>query len=309
MARSSLNWVCKQMKVAITGASGLIGSALARSLRAQGNEVISLVRRSTSAPDEVSWDPVAGTIDATKLAGVDAVVHLAGAGVGDKRWSEAYKKEILSSRVLGTSLIANTIADLNPKPSVFISGSAIGFYGDTADVAVNESSPAGSGFLADVVREWEAAATPAISAGIRTVFLRTGLVVSKSGGAWARLFPIFKLGGGGKLGSGNQYWSFISLRDEVRAIEFAIANSNVEGVVNLTAPNPVTNAEVTAAMGRVLGRPTVLPVPGFALKAALGEFSVEVLGSARVLPNALERAGFTWLDPTIDDAIRAGLEA
>lgn len=295
------------MRVAITGASGLIGSALRQSLLAKGHEVLSLVRRASTAPDEVAWDPIAGTVDLAKLQGVDAVVHLAGAGVGDKRWSEEYKRTILDSRVNGTQTIATAIAQLNPKPLVFISGSAIGFYGDTGDRAVDESSPAGSGFLADVVRAWEAAAQPAIDAGIRTAFIRTGLVVSKSGGAWARLFPIFSLGLGGKLGNGRQYWSFVSLRDEVRAIEFLLTNDTVSGPVNITAPNPVTNEEVTKAMGRVMHRPTFFSVPAFALKTALGEFSIEVLGSARVEPHVLEQAGFTWLDPTIDSAITAGL--
>lgn len=297
------------MKVAISGASGLIGSALAKSLIAQGHEVLTLVRRPTTAANEVSWDPVAGTIDTAKLAGIDAMVHLAGAGVGDKRWSDEYKREILESRVNGTHLIATTLAALDPKPQVFICGSAIGYYGDTGVQRVDESASAGAGFLADVVVAWEAACAPATDAGIRTVNIRTGLVVSKNGGAWARLFPIFKLGGGGKLGSGEQYWSFISLRDEVRAIEFCISNSDISGAVNLTAPNPVTNAEVTSAMGAVLKRPTVFAVPEFVLKKALGEFSVEVLGSARVEPTKLTAAGFSWQDPTIEDAITAGLSA
>lgn len=297
------------MKVAISGASGLIGSALAKSLIAQGHEVLRLVRRPTTAPNEVFWDPKAGTIDAAKLAGIDAMVHLAGAGVGDKRWSDEYKREILESRVLGTTLIAATLAELTPQPRVFVCGSAIGYYGDTGATAVDETAAAGTGFLADVVLNWEAACAPAIEAGIRTVNIRTGLVVSKNGGAWARLFPIFKLGGGGKLGSGAQYWSFISLRDEVRAIEFCITNDSISGPVNLTAPNPVTNAEVTAAMGTVLKRPTLFAVPEFVLKKALGEFSIEVLGSARVEPKKLEAAGFTWQDPTIAEAITAGLSA
>ena len=292
------------MKVAVTGASGLIGSALVPALRARGHEVIRLVRRAPSAPDEVRWDPAAGTVDLAGLRGIDAVVHLAGAGVGDKRWTEAYKKEILDSRVQGTTTIAQAMASLDPRPSVLVCGSAIGYYGDTGDREVTEKSPQGAGFLADVVAAWEASAQPAVDAGIRVPLARTGLVVSSKGGAWKRLLPIFKLGVGGKVGSGKQYWSFISLRDEVAALIALLEDERYRGPVNLTAPHPVTNSEVTAAMGRVLGRPTVLPVPAFAIKAALGEFSQDVLGSQRVLPQVLEGDGFSWSDPTIDQAIQ-----
>lgn len=293
------------MKIAVTGASGLIGSALVPHLRARGDEVVRLVRRAATAPDEVSWDPAAGTVDIDALAGTDAVVHLAGAGVGDQRWTDAYKKKILDSRVDSTHTIVRAMIELDPKPRTFVAGSAIGWYGDTGDRKVDESDPAGSGFLADVVRAWEAAASPAADAGIRVTHARTGLVVAKEGGAWARLFPIFRLGLGGKLGSGRQYWSWISLRDEVAALTFLLDNQAMSGPVNLTGPHPATNAEVTAAMGRVLGRPTVFPVPAFALKTALGEFSTEILGSARVLPAVLESAGFVWQDPTVESAIRA----
>jgi uncharacterized protein (TIGR01777 family) len=297
------------MKIAITGASGLIGSALVPHLRSQGNEVVRLVRRPTTAPDEVTWDPAAGTCDLAGLQGTEAVVHLAGAGVGDHRWTDEYKRQILDSRVDGTRTIVDAITHLDVAPKVLISGSAIGWYGETGDRRVDETDPAGTGFLADVVRAWEATADPAEQAGIRVVHARTGLVVAKEGGAWARMFPLFKLGLGGKLGSGRQYWSWISLRDEVRAIDYLIANESVTGPVNLTAPNPATNAEVTAAMGQVLGRLTLLPAPAFALKAVLGEFSTEVLGSARVIPAVLERAGFTWDDTTIASAIRTALES
>jgi uncharacterized protein (TIGR01777 family) len=296
------------MKIAITGASGLIGTALVPHLRSNGHEVLRLVRRPAAAPDEVTWDPTAGTVDLEALEGIDAVIHLAGAGVGDHRWSDDYKREILDSRVDGTETIVRAITSLQSKPRVLVSGSAIGWYGETADRAVDESNPAGQGFLANVVRAWEAAADPAEQAGIRVVHARTGLVVAKSGGAWARMFPLFKFGLGGKLGSGRQYWSWISLRDEVRALEFLVQEESLTGPVNLTAPNPSTNAEVTAVMGHVLGRPTLLPAPAFALKAVLGEFSSEVLSSARVLPAALEGAGFIWLDSTIESAIRTALE-
>jgi uncharacterized protein (TIGR01777 family) len=295
------------MRVAVTGASGLIGSALVPALRERGHDVLRLVRRATSAPDEVRWDPESGEVDLPALNGVDGVVHLAGAGVGDKRWTAAYKRMILLSRVNGTDTIARAMAHLEPKPRVLVSGSAIGYYGDTGDHVVTEASPQGGGFLADVVAQWEAAAQPAQDAGIRVAFARTGLVVSNEGGAWKRLLPIFRLGLGGKIGAGSQYWSFISLRDEVTALITLLEDESYSGPVNLTAPTPVTNADVTAAMGRVLGRPTILPVPAFALKIALGEFSSDVLGSQRVLPEVLEGHGFAWADPSIDDAIRATL--
>jgi len=295
------------VKVAVTGASGLIGSALVPHLRARGDEVLRLVRRAPRSADEVQWNPQAGTIDTDALAGVEGVVHLAGAGVGDKRWTDEYKLEILNSRVDGTRTLVQALTSLDPKPKVFVSGSAIGWYGDTGDTAVDETAPAGIGFLADVVRAWEAAAEPAAAAGIRVAYARTGLVVASAGGAWARMFPLFKLGLGGKLGSGRQYWSWISLRDEVRALIYLLDN-DVSGPVNLTGPHPQTNAAITKVMGEVLHRPTLASVPAFALKRVLGEFSVEVLGSARVMPEVLTAHGFTWQDPTIADAIRAALD-
>lgn len=295
------------MRVGVTGASGLIGSALVPVLKDRGHDVVRLVRRAPSAPDEIRWDPETGEVDLAALNGVEGIIHLAGAGVGDKRWTPAYKRMILLSRVNGTDTIARAMAHLEPRPRVLVSGSAIGYYGDTGDREVTETSPQGAGFLADVVAQWEAAAAPAQDAGIRVAFARTGLVVSDQGGAWKRLLPIFRLGLGGKIGSGHQYWSFISLRDEVNALITLLEDEAYSGPVNLTAPAPVTNAEVTAAMGRVLGRPTVLPVPAFALKIALGEFSDDVLGSQRVIPTVLERQDFTWSDPSIDEAIRATL--
>ncbi len=281
------------MKIAVTGASGLIGSALVPALRSEGHDVLRLVRRTADAPDEVTWDPSRGTVDAERLAGTDAVVHLAGAGVGDHRWTEAYKREILDSRVDGTSTIAHAVAALDPKPAVLLSASAIGYYGDTGDRLVDESASRGEGFLAVVVEAWEGAAEAARAAGIRVVHPRSGLVMARGGGAWARMLPLFRLGVGGRLGGGHQYWSFITLDDEVRALTFLLT-ADVSGPVNLTAPTPATNAEVTAAMGSALHRPTVLPVPAFALKAVLGEFSSEVLGSARVLPRVLQAAGFEF---------------
>jgi uncharacterized protein (TIGR01777 family) len=293
------------MRVAVTGASGLIGSALVPHLRAEGHAVSRLVRGPATASDEISWDPTTGFVDMAALEGTEAVIHLAGAGVGDHRWTDAYKATIMDSRVRGTETIASAMARLKAPPSVLVSGSAIGFYGETGDHAVDESAPAGTGFLAEVVVAWEAAAEPARAAGIRVVHPRTGLVVSGRGGAWGRLWPIFKMGAGGKLGSGRQWWSFISLRDELAALTYLL--DTLEGPVNLTAPNPATNAEVTRAMGRALHRPTAIPVPAKALQIALGEFSSEVLGSARVLPTRLAESGFAFQDPTIDSALAYAL--
>ncbi len=299
------------MRVAVTGSSGLIGGALVPHLRAQGHEVVRFVRRASGSPDEVTWDPMGGTVDMASLGAVDAVVHLAGAPVGPEsyraiatgaqRWTDSYMAEIRDSRVRGTDTLARALAGMATPPSVLVSGSAIGFYGETGDVEVDETSPPGHGFLADVVLGWEAAADPAREAGIRVVHPRTGLVVSGRGGTWGKLWPIFRLGGGGRLGSGKQWWSFISIRDEVAALTYLL--DHLEGPVNLTAPNPATNAEVARVMGRILGRPTILPVPAKALDLTLGGFSSEVLGSLRVIPRRLLDAGFDFQDPTIDRAL------
>jgi uncharacterized protein len=297
------------MRIAVTGASGLIGSALIPDLREQGHDVLRFVRRLPREADEVRWDPSRGGvegIDPQSLSGVDAVVHLSGAGVGDRRWTEAYKKEILDSRVLSTRTMAAAVARAEDGPSVFISASAIGFYGDTGDNAVDESAPRGDGFLAEVVEAWEEAAAEAREAGVRVVHPRSGLVMSSKGGAWGRMLPLFRLGVGGTLGSGRQYWSFISMRDELAALQHLLT-SDLAGPVNLTAPVPATNAEVTAAMSRALRRPAILPVPSIALKIALGEFSSEVLGSLRAVPTALTKSGFTFADPTIDAALASML--
>jgi uncharacterized protein (TIGR01777 family) len=293
------------MKIAVTGSTGLIGTALVRSLRADGHEVLRLVRRPPEQGDETRWDPARRHLDAGALNGCDAVVHLAGAGVGDHRWSDAYKKEIRDSRVLGTSTIAAAVASLDDPPRVLLCGSAVGFYGDTGDTAVDENAPAGEGFLPTVCVEWEAAAAPAREAGVRTVFARTGLVVSRRGGAWGRLFPLFQAGLGGRLGDGRQYWSFIALHDHVAALRHLIDTGTLSGPVNLTAPEPVTNREATQAMGRVLRRPTLFAVPAPAIRLALGELAGDVLGSQRVVPARLLESGFTYAFPTIDEAIRA----
>ncbi|MER5881857.1 TIGR01777 family oxidoreductase [Streptomyces sp. NPDC001910] len=294
-------------RIAIAGASGLIGSELARSLRADGHEVVRLVRHAPRSRDEVRWDPQRQRIDAAGLLGCAAVVNLAGAGVASRPWTEAYKKQIRDSRVLGTTTLAEAVASLDEPPRVFVNGSAIGFYGDTGSRAVDESAPPGDGFLSSVCVEWEEATAPAQEAGVRTVLPRTGLVVSRAGGAWAKLFPLFKAGLGGRLGDGRQYWSFIALHDEVAAIRHLMDTESVSGPVNLTAPDPLTNREITEAMGRVLHRPALLATPAPLMRLALGEMSGEILGSQRVLPTRLLESGFAFAFPSIDGTLRAAL--
>jgi uncharacterized protein len=290
------------MRVAITGSSGLIGSALVTSLTADGHEVLRLVRRPAGTAQEASWDPAAGTVDLPRLAGCDAVVNLAGAGVGDHRWTTDYKNTILRSRIDSTRTIAESVARVDPQPAVLVSASAIGFYGDTGEREVDERAPKGHGFLSDVADAWERAADPARASGVRVAHPRTGLVMTRRGGAWERMLPLFRLGLGGRLGSGRQYWSWVTLEDVVRAMRFLL-DSGVSGPVNLTAPSPATNAEITRATAQVLHRPAAVPVPTAALRVRLGEFSTEVLGSARVLPRVLQRAGFTWSHPDLASAV------
>ncbi|MEU9401942.1 TIGR01777 family oxidoreductase [Streptomyces sp. NPDC048242] len=292
-------------RIAVAGASGLIGSALVRSLRGDGHEVVRLVRHEPRGGDEVRWDPERQTVDAAGLSGCDVVVNLAGAGVGDKRWTPEYKRLIRDSRVLGTATLAEAAAALPEPPRVFVNGSAIGYYGDTGDRITDESAPPGDGFLPSVCEEWEEAAAPVRDAGVRTVFVRTGLVVASGGGAWGRLFPLFKAGLGGRLGDGRQYWSYIALHDEVAAIRHLIDRADLSGPFNLTAPDPLTNQEITEAMGRVLHRPTPFPVPAAVLRAVLGEMAGDVLGSQRVVPRRLLESGFAFAFPGIEDTIRA----
>ena len=290
-------------RIAITGASGLIGSALVGHLKSEGHTVQRLVRRETVASDEIRWDPKTGFVDIEALRGVDAIIHLAGVGVSDKRWTKRFKSEILNSRLLGTTAIANAVAEV--KPQVFISASAIGWYGDSGNRAVVESDSVGNDFLAAVCREWEGAAD--LAGDVRTVKLRTGLVLDPTGGALGKMLPLFRFGLGGKLGSGKQWWSWITLHDVVRAIVFAL-EKNVSGPINLTSPNPVTNQEFTAALARAMKRPALFPAPAIALKIALGGFSSEVLGSKKVMPNALTDAGFKWDYPHISTALQALVE-
>ena len=288
-------------RIAITGASGLIGSALVGKLKSDGYTVQRLVRRPTVSSEEIYWNPLESKVDLEALAGVDAVIHLAGAGVGDKRWTKKYKSEILNSRLLGTTTIANAVAEV--KPQVFISSSAIGWYGETGNRAVIESDRGGDDFLAAVCREWESAAD--LAGDVRTVKIRTGLVLDPTGGALGRMLPLFRFGLGGKLGNGKQWWSWITLHDHLRAIEFLLENKGISGSVNLTSPNPVTNQEFTSALARALRRPALLPAPAFALKLALGGFSTEILGSKKVLPNVLQEAGFNFDFPHIGPALDA----
>ena len=285
-------------RIAVTGASGLIGSALVGYLKSQGHTVQRLVRRAAVSSEEITWDPIAGTVDMEALAGVDAVIHLAGAGVSDKRWTKKYKSEILNSRLLGTTTIAKAVAIV--KPQVFISASAIGWYGESGNRAVIESDRVGDDFLAAVCHEWEAAAD--LAGDVRTVKLRTGLVLDPTGGALGKMLPIFRFGLGGKLSNGKQWWSWITLHDQIRAIAFLLENK-VSGSVNLTSPNPVTNSEFTACLARAMHRPALFPVPAIALKIVLGGFSAEVLGSKKVMPQVLTEAGFTFDYPHISSAL------
>jgi uncharacterized protein len=287
-------------RIAVTGSSGLIGSALVGHLKEQGYEVQRLVRRKANTSEEISWDPAAGTVDLDALEGVYGVIHLAGAGVGDKRWTKSYRATILNSRLLGTTAIAHAVEKV--KPSVFISASAIGYYGETGNRAVTETDRVGDDFLATVCREWEAAAD--LAGSVRTVKIRTGLVLDPVGGALGRMLPLFRLGVGGKLGSGKQWWSWITLHDEINAITHLL-NSSISGPVNLTSPFPVTNQEFTGTLARSLHRPALFPVPGFALKVALGGFSTEILGSKKVLPSVLSEDGFAFDYPHLTGALAA----
>lgn len=292
------------MLVAITGASGFIGSALAASLEGDGHQVLR-IGRSASGPGAVRWDPTAGVLDGAALDGVEAVVHLAGEGIAEKRWTDEQKRRIRDSRVLGTTLIANTLAERSTRPAVLVSGSGIDAYGDRGDEVLTESSSRGESFLADVVRDWEAATAPAEAAGIRVAHLRTGIVLGKSGGALPRMVQLARFGLLGKIGSGRQWWSWITLADQVRAIRHLI-DHEVSGPVNLCTPNPVTNADFTKALGRVLGRPTFLPIPSFGPKLVLGPELAEtlLLESKRAKPEKLLGSSFEFEHEEIEAALR-----
>ena len=293
-------------RVAITGSTGLIGSALSSYLRGRGDEVVRLVRRPVQAPDEVRWDPAAHLLAPADLAGVTAVVHLAGAGVGDHRWTPSYQQQILGSRVDGTQTIAKALADLG-EPVRLVSGSAVGVYGDRGDEVLTEQSSFGDGFLSEVVRAWEAAADPAREAGLAVAHPRTGIVLSPKGGALARMLPLARLGILGPLGSGKQWWPWISLRDTVAALVHLVDHPEVEGPVNLVAPLPARQLDIARALGKQLHRPAVFPAPAFGIKLVLGGFSDEILTSKRVVAERLPASGFVHADPTIDSALRWAL--
>jgi uncharacterized protein len=291
------------MRIAVTGSSGLIGSALVASLTADGHDVVRLVRGTPTGPGQVQWDPAGGTVDLTGLQGIDAAVHMAGAGVADHRWTAAYKREIHDSRVLGTRTLIAALTALDTKPAVLISGAAIGYYGPRGDEVLTETSTAGDDFLARVVKDWEAETKPASDAGIRVATTRTGLVMSRSGGAFQPLKLLTKLGLGGPIGNGRQWWSWITLDDEVAALRYLI-DHDVSGPVNLTGPQPVPNREVMRELARAMKRPALVPAPAFALKLVLGEFANDVLASQRVVPQVLLDSGFTFRHPTIAAAAR-----
>lgn len=297
------------MRVLITGASGLIGQALTSALRERGDDVVRLVRRDPVGDDERRWDPAGGELTAEDVSGFDAVVNLSGAGIGDKRWSERYKQLLRSSRVDTTRLLAATLADCENPPSVLVSASAIGIYGDRGDEELDERSDAGSGFLADVTKDWEAAAVSAERAGVRVAFARTGIVLDKHQGALGRMMLPFRLGLGGRLGNGKAWWSWIGLGDTVRAIQHII-DGDVSGPVNLVAPKPVRSAEFSKRLGKALRRPTVMPIPKFALDILLGRELSDALvfTSARVSPRVLLDSGFSFEHRTVDTALSEVLQ-
>lgn len=295
------------MRITISGSSGLIGSELVARLREHGHEVVRLIRRAPQAGSvDVQWDPHAGTLPRPAIEGADAVINLSGAGIGDHRWTDEYRRQLLDSRTRTTDLLATTIADAEQRPGTFLSGSAIGWYGSRGDEELDERSTPGTTFLADVCVAWEAATAPATAAGVRTALLRTGIVLSAEGGALRKQLPLFKLGLGGRFGSGRQWQSWIGIDDEVRAIEHLLS-SGLSGPVNLTAPNPVTNREFAKVLGAVLKRPAVLPIPSFGPKLLLGGDLAEALlfTGQKVMPTALLADGFEFRHSTLDLALRA----
>ena len=297
------------MDVAVTGSGGLIGRALVRRLREGGHQVRRVVRSGGGGADEVRWDPMGGTIDSSALAGVDAVVHLAGEGIGEKRWTDAQKRRIRDSRVIGTTVLAEALAQLDPRPATLLTASGISVYGDRGDEVVTEATAPGTGFLPEVVEAWEGATRAAAAAGIRTASFRNGVVLAADGGALAKQLPLFRFGLGGRLGPGTQWFPWIALDDEVEAIVHLLS-ADVEGPVNLCSPEPVTNATFTDVLGRVLGRPTVLPIPRLGPQLLLGRQLAEELlfWSVRAVPERLQATGFTFAHPDLEGALRAVLD-
>lgn len=294
------------MKVVLTGASGFLGSALVQSFRSDGHDVVRLVRREPAAPDEARWDPAGGSVDPAALEGVDLVVHLAGVGIGDRPWTPSHKRAVLASRVQGTTTIATAAARHGVGSLLSMAGS--GYYGNPGDTVCDEQSPPGTTYLAEVVRAWEAATEPAAAGGVRVVRMRTAPVLAGKGGVFGRLILLFRLGLGGRVGSGRQWWSWVALDDYVRAVRFLV-DSDLDGPVNITAPEPLRNQELTAAMGRVLHRPTLAWAPGPALRLVFREFGEDLLGGQRVVPTRLPEAGFGFAHPSFEPALREALAA
>jgi uncharacterized protein len=297
------------MRILMAGSSGFLGTHLAHQLRAAGHDITRLVRRPARSVDEAPWDPASGQLDERLVAGSDAVINLAGVGVGDKRWTARHKNAIRASRVDSTGTIASTIAHLpaTDRPAVLLQASGVGWYGDRGDAEVTEEAPAGTDFLADVCRVWEAATRPAEDAGTRVVLLRTGLPLDEHGGLLKPQMLPFRLGVGGKFGGGKQWVPWIALADWLRATEFLLDRGDIAGPVNVVGPSPATNAEFTQAFGRLLRRPTIMPIPGPALHLVLGGLAGEALKSQRVLPGVLRRSGFSWMCPTLDSALQAAV--
>ncbi|TMR07920.1 TIGR01777 family protein [Nonomuraea turkmeniaca] len=297
------------MAIIVTGASGLLGTALVAALRAEGREVVKLVRREPRSPDEAYWQPAEQVVDVAALEGADAVVHLAGASIGDKRWSAAYKRELVGSRVEGTRVLVDALRRLAKPPEMLLSASGVDFYGDTGDLEIDEGQGKGTGFLSDLCEQWEAEARRAEEAGIRTVLARSGLALSRRGGVLGRTLPLFKMGLGAPLGSGKQYWSWISLHDWVGAARHVLENRDVVGPVNFTSPSPVTNAEFTRTVAKAVGRSMMpMPVPAFALSIGLGEFAREgLLPGHRILPRKLLDSGYGFTHSRLDEALAAVL--
>jgi len=299
-----------RLRVAVAGASGLIGAALCDFLETGGCTVLKLVRRPALSGSEIAWDPETDSIDAAALASAAALVHLGGVNIAAGRWTARRKAAIRDSRVNSTRLLSRTLAQPGPRPRTFVCASAIGYYGDRGDEELTEESPPGAGFLPDLCQEWEAATEPARQAGVRVVNLRIGIVLTAGGGALRRMLPAFRRGLGGVVGSGRQYMSWIALHDLVRAIAFVLRNGSLHGAVNATAPHPVTNRQFTQTLGRVLGRPTCLPLPAPLVRLLLGEMGAALLlAGARVLPTRLLRAGFVFAHPHLEEALRAALAA
>jgi uncharacterized protein len=306
MARDTMG----QMKVLVSGSHGLVGKALVASLIKDGHEVLYLVRREHQfGSPEIEWHPENGEIDAQHLEGLSAVVHLAGESIAAGRWTDEKKRRIRSSRIAGTQLLANTLINLKHPPQSFLSASAIGYYGNRGDEVLTEASSAGNEFLADVCREWEQATEPAAEKGIQVVNLRFGIILSGRGGALARMVTPFRMGVGGRVGSGEQWMSWIALHDVVSAIKFALTNNSITGPVNIVSPNPVTNADFTSELGKALSRPTIFPMPAFGVRLAFGEMGdALLLSSQRVIPEKLSNAGFVFAHPQLEEALRTALK-